>query len=89
LSSGSGAVSKDGAAPLDLFVFILIHTSLPKIIPGFRCAAKMAEVVDYEIEALKAIYGSDFEERPNVWNNISFSLKIRPISFEGKDIYVQ
>jgi hypothetical protein len=49
----------------------------------------MGEVVDYEIEALKAIYGSDFEERPNVWNNVSFSLKIRPISFEGKDIYVQ
>jgi hypothetical protein len=47
------------------------------------------EVVGYEIEALKAIYDSDFETRPNVWNNICFSLKIRPISFEGKDIYVQ
>jgi hypothetical protein len=46
------------------------------------------EIVGYEIEALKAIYDSDFEVRPNVWNNISFSLKIRPISFEEKDIFV-
>lgn len=46
------------------------------------------EVID-EIEVLKAIYGDDFEERPKEGNKTCFSIKIRPISFEGKDIYNQ
>ena len=42
-----------------------------------------------EIEALKAIYGDDFEDLPNIHNKRCFSIRIRPISFEGKDIYNQ
>ena len=42
----------------------------------------LSDDVLYEIEALKAIYGDDYEDRPSVWNNASFSIRIRPIRQE-------
>jgi len=40
-----------------------------------------------EIVALRAIYGDDFEDRPDVWNNTSFAIKIRPIMYADADIH--
>lgn len=34
--------------------------------------------VIYEIEALQAIYAEDFEERPEVWGNPCFAIKVKP-----------
>ena len=39
----------------------------------------MNQDVVYELEALRAIYGDDFEDKPPVWNNPSFNIKIHPI----------
>lgn len=33
----------------------------------------------YELEALRAIYGDDFTDRPPVWKNPSFAIAIRPL----------
>lgn len=38
-----------------------------------------------ELEALKAIYDKDFEERPMVWNNASFVIRIRPINLPPEE----
>jgi hypothetical protein len=45
----------------------------------------LSEEVSDEIEALKAIYDTDYEEREKVWNCFSFAVKIIP--FSDKDIY--
>jgi hypothetical protein len=46
-----------------------------------------SDAVIYELEALKSIYGQDFEERAKVWNNISFAIRVRPMMYQSKDIY--
>lgn len=44
-----------------------------------------------EVEALQAIYGADFEERPGIWNCPAFAIKVRPVSLiidEGVQAWV-
>lgn len=45
-----------------------------------------------EVEALQAIYGADFTERPDarIWNCPAFSIKVRPVSLidEGVNAWV-
>jgi hypothetical protein len=48
----------------------------------------MNQDVQYELEALRAIYGADFEDRPPVWNNPHFALRVRPMAAASPaDIY--
>lgn len=46
----------------------------------------MNQDVVYELEALRAIYGDDFSDRPPVWNNPSFAIHIHPIG-EQRQIF--
>jgi hypothetical protein len=48
--------------------------------------AKISEDVIDELEALKAIYGNDFMDRPPVWNIPSFAISIQPTIDEGQTI---
>lgn len=45
----------------------------------------LSEEVSDEIEALKAIYDTDYEEREKIWNCLTFAVKIIPLS--EKEIY--
>lgn len=40
--------------------------------------AALEDEVVYEMEALQAIYADDFEEKPEVWGNPSFSIRVKP-----------
>jgi len=35
-----------------------------------------------EVEALQAIYGDDFTERPGVWNRPAFAIRVQPVGLE-------
>ena len=39
--------------------------------------------VVYEMEALQSIYAEDFEEKPDVWGNPSFAIKVKPQAEDG------
>lgn len=39
-----------------------------------------SEDIANELEALKSIYGDDFEERPQVWKRPCFCVKVKPLS---------
>ena len=47
------------------------------------------EEVLNELEALRAIYGSDFSDKPPVWGRPCFEVNLRPISYENEDVYIE
>lgn len=61
------------------------YHAFPRI--SSRPAARAQEQQQYEIEALQAIYGDDFQTEKEVWGNPSFSLRIKPIAFEPDEIF--
>jgi hypothetical protein len=44
--------------------------------------AKLSDDVVEELEAIQAIFGSDYHERPPVWNYPSFAINIRATNSE-------
>lgn len=49
----------------------------------------ISEEIENELEALRAIYGDDFEERPPVWKRPCFVIKVRPTTSVNGEIYVE
>ena len=43
---------------------------------------------DQEVEALQAIYGDDFSERPDkaIWNRPAFAIRIQPVGLADEGI---
>ncbi len=49
----------------------------------------ISEEIENELEALRAIYGDDFEERPPVWKRPCFVIKVRPTTSVNGEVHVE
>lgn len=49
----------------------------------------ISEEIENELEALRAIYGDDFNERDPVWKRPCFSIKVKPTSSVNGEIHVE
>jgi len=56
----------------------------------FICySAMISEEIENELEALRAIYGDDFEEREPVWKRPCFCIKVKPTTSVNGEIHVE
>lgn len=49
----------------------------------------ISEDIENELEALKAIYSDDFEERPPVWKRPCFAIRVKPTTSTSGAIHVE
>lgn len=49
----------------------------------------ISEEIENELEALRAIYGDDFEDRPPVWKRPCFAIKVRPTTSVNGEVHVE
>jgi hypothetical protein len=49
----------------------------------------ISEEIENELEALKAIYGEDFQERPPVWKRPCFCIRVKPTTSTSGAIHVE
>ena len=49
----------------------------------------ISEDIENELEALRAIYGDDFEEREPVWKRPCFCIKVKPTTSVNGQVHVE
>jgi hypothetical protein len=55
----------------------------------FVLYSMISEEIENELEALKAIYGEDFQERPPVWKRPCFCIRVKPTTSTSGAIHVE